>query len=214
MAPAPALPRIATLHSHLSRQSPHTCHPHPTPTATAAAARPPSEQMAAAKRELEGSAWSRPVRADAQWLPASPSASEPGTPLSEVQLRSFTADGFLALPIRDLPPEFHAALHAEAAAIAADPTPPPHLDPACAGAGHRGMQEMESLQQVLHSPTMHGALHSILGPDYVQHPCRYMHVSGGADQGWHLVRAQHPGCPAPPSCAGSSLAPALLNLTC
>ena len=182
--------------------------PHPT-TTTAAAARPPSEQTAAAKRELEGSAWSHPVRADAQWLPAAPGASEPGTPLSEEQLRSFTADGFLALPVRDLPPEFHAALHAEAAAIAADPVPPPHLDPACAGAGHRGMQEMESLQQVLHSPTMHGALRSILGPDYVQHPCRYMHVSGGADQGWHLVRAQHAGCPAPPSCAGSSLGPSL-----
>eukprot|EP01045_Picozoa_sp_COSAG04_P029112 COSAG04_NODE_4698_length_1942_cov_0.919154_2_plen_174_part_00 len=156
MTPAPAPPRIATLHSHLSRQSPTPATPTPT-TSSAAAARPPSEQMAAAKRELEGSAWSRPVRADAQWLPAAPGASEPGTPLSEEQLRSFTADGFLALPIRDLPPEFHAALHAEAAAIAADPTPPLHLDPACAGAGHRGMQEMESLQQVLHSPTMHGA---------------------------------------------------------
>ena len=137
---------------------------------------------ALATDDLPGTPWSQPVRGAAQWR--SPSPPERGTPLSPEQLRSFTSDGYLVLEINELSPAFHAELYAKATAMMDGSNPPAAgLDPPCAGSGHRGMQEIEELETVLSSPTYHGALESILGTDYVQHPCRFMH--SGGNQGWY-----------------------------
>ena len=63
-------------------------------------------------------------------------------------------------------------------------------------------ERLPELTQIINSPTLRGALTSILGPDYVQRPHRTMHVrelgeGGGpsSDQGWcvpELGPAAHP----------------------
>ena len=127
--------------------------------------------------------------------------SGPPKLLTDTQVKDFIKDGMLLLPIEELPTSFHEGIYhkcAETWARAAD-------EPRDAGLGHmlgRFMFErLPELTQIINSPTLRGALTSILGPDYVQHPHRTMHVrelgeGGGpsSDQGWccHYLPAGRP----------------------
>ena len=52
------------------------------------------------------------------------------------------------------------------------------------GAGRGSLwSQMPEITQVCRTPTVRGALTSILGRDYVMHPHRALHTSGSGDQG-------------------------------
>ena len=114
--------------------------------------------------------------------------SDPPKLLTDTQIKDFIKDGMLLLPIEELPTSFHEGIYhkcAETWARAAD-------EPRDAGMLSRFMfEQLPELTQIINSPTLRGALTSILGASYVQHPHRTMHVrelgeGGGpsSDQGW------------------------------
>ena len=114
-------------------------------------------------------------------------------PLTDAQLREFIAQGVLQLPTPELAPELHR-----------------HIYDTCRGrwmesepAGRERLTrdmfvEIPELAEVIGSPTLRGALTDLLGPGYVQHPHRTMHVRlastdpdgtlVGSDQDFHTVR--------------------------
>ena len=123
-------------------------------------------------------------------------AGAPPTLLSDAQVKAFIRDGMLLLPIKELPTSFHEGIWEKCGARWEEEAA------AAAGAEHgaRGpamlgrfmFGELPELTQVLESPSWRGALTSLLGPGYVQHPHRTMHtkdLSGeggpGVDQGFH-----------------------------
>ena len=106
------------------------------------------------------------------------------------------------LPVADMPPEWHDGLWQTC------------HDWLYRGAPDRGDRDdrlvfpaIPQLAEVTHSPTVRGALSSILGADFAQHPHRTMHNYGkanghqdsiGGDQTWHKdghhvpMRSHHP----------------------
>lgn len=114
-------------------------------------------------------------------------AAAPAKLLSDDQMKSYIQNGYVALPVADMPPEWHVGLWQQ-----------------CHDWLYRGEIQPQSdsrwvfpsipdLSDVILSPTVRGALQSILGPDYVQHPHRTMHNYGpsmhnqqdiGSDQTW------------------------------
>lgn len=120
---------------------------------------------------------------------AAPDELPPPALLTDEQVKSYVQNGFLALPVTDFPPEWHTAFwqkchdwsYADQAEKQEDSR---HVFP-----------HIPELGAVLSSRVMRGALSSILGPDYVQHPHRTMHnygnrngdpeMAAGSDQTWH-----------------------------
>jgi hypothetical protein len=111
--------------------------------------------------------------------------------LSDQQVKSYIQNGFLALPVTDFPPEWHTAFWQKChdwsyAGQAEKQQDSRHVFP-----------HIAELGAVLSSRVMRGALSSVLGPDYVQHPHRTMHNYGnrngdmqmapGSDQTWCVV---------------------------
>ena len=115
---------------------------------------------------------------------AAGSAAEPAL-LSDAQVKQFVVDGFIALPIRELGSSFHRRVYDKSKAAFARIGAQGHHDARVV------FGELPEMTDVLRSPTLTGALTSVLGADYVQHPHRSMHVkelgatSVGADQAWH-----------------------------
>ena len=80
--------------------------------------------------------------------------------LSDGEMRRFIAAGFLALAVPELPPSFHAAIHSRAERVF--------------GRGGQGGEALTNvavkitpeLQQLLETPTVAGALVSLLGPGF------------------------------------------------
>jgi hypothetical protein len=107
----------------------------------------------------------------------------PPTPLDEEQLQHFIRHGFVALPVADLPSGFHDRLYQKSHALKHSKL----LDPDFGAAGTNGLifNQLPELRAVTESPTVSGALTSLLGPDYVQHPHRSMHTVNESDQSWH-----------------------------
>ena len=117
----------------------------------------------------------RQVRVPPPPLPTPPrSASRsPGS-----QVRQFIADGVLALPVDDLPPEFHRHIHAQGE----------QLHQAGENPGDGIFPGIPELGDVMRTPTVSGALESLLGPGWSMATHRHMHVNipaGGNDQGLH-----------------------------
>jgi hypothetical protein len=103
--------------------------------------------------------------------------------LSDAQVKEFITEGFLALPITELGSDFHKNLYdksKDAFARLAEEQRDPRL----------AFGELPEMTKVIGSPTLTGALHSLLGADFVQHPHRSMHTkplgstSIGGDQDW------------------------------
>ena len=99
--------------------------------------------------------------------------------LSDESVQSFIRDGFLLVPQPELPPSFHADVYERCKAYWTQPERP---------SGREYFLAIPQLTEVLRTPSTVGALTSLLGPEYVQHPHRTMHTRAdeiGGDQDWH-----------------------------
>jgi hypothetical protein len=108
--------------------------------------------------------------------------------LTDDQVKSYIQNGFLALPVTDFTPEWHTALWQKCHDWVYGDEVEPQED------SRLVFPNIPELGEVLNSTVMRGALSSILGPDYVQHPHRTMHNYGQrnheqltptGDQTWH-----------------------------
>lgn len=117
--------------------------------------------------------------------------SEP-RPLSDAQVRQFCVDGYLQLHVAELGDAFHARLY-ETICAGFDRAEPDRDPRQC-------FPELPELSDVIGSPTLRGALTSLLGAGYGQHPHRTLHTraEGSGDQAWHKdghhvpLRHHHP----------------------
>ena len=88
--------------------------------------------------------------------------------LTDRQLKNFLVDGVTILQIDEMPREWHETFYAKAMEINRS------------GAGRGSLwSQMPEITQVCRTPTVRGALTSILGRDYVMHPHRALHTSSG-----------------------------------
>lgn len=105
--------------------------------------------------------------------------------LSAEQVRQFIADGYLVLQ-PSLPANLHRAICRRlAAAIPADDNP-----------GNNILPLVPEMRHVLEAPEVRGALLSLLGPGYFEHPHRYCHIeapqsSDGLDYPAKLAANSH-----------------------
>ena len=85
--------------------------------------------------------------------------------LSAEQIRQFIADGYLVLQ-PSLPANLHRAIcHRLTAAIPESDNP-----------GNNILPLVPEMRHVLEAPEVHGALLSLLGPGYLEHPHRFCHI--------------------------------------
>ena len=100
----------------------------------------------------------------------------PGTYLDDRTVREFITRGY-TLVQSDQPAEFHRAVCAKLdATLEAEGNP-----------GNNILPRVPEIGEVFASPSVHGALHSLLGPGYSMHPHRYCHLNRPGSQGqtWH-----------------------------
>ena len=115
---------------------------------------------------------------------AATAATQP-VPLTAEQVHRFIADGFLVLQ-PSVPGELHRTIYRK-------------LDEAISGADNPGnnvLPLVPEMRHVLESPEVHGALLTLLGPGYMEHPHRYCHVEqqqdlGGLDHAAKLASNSH-----------------------
>jgi hypothetical protein len=105
-----------------------------------------------------------------------PTATASPRLLNDWQIRQFVTEGFLLLPLsEDLSPEFHASVHAQVEGLAGQ-----------AAIGNNIFPAIPALGEVLSSPTVNGALCSVLGHDYALHAHRALHrADRPEEQGFH-----------------------------
>ena len=122
-------------------------------------------------------------RQDWEWAPG----AEPRL-LDDAAMQSFVVDGFLVLPLKeDFPPSFHRKLHADALDIFE------RSGRVGGAAGNDGLNDsndifpvIPELGELMRSPTITGALQSVLGPGFEMNGHRHMHNSSmGSDQTFH-----------------------------
>ena len=111
--------------------------------------------------------------------------------LDDAQLQTFLGQGFLMLKVEELGPEFHRAVYENAYEE--------YGPGAEEGGGAHGttIERVPLLTALIESPTVAGALQSLLGPDYAHGHlgvagCAF-HASGGPGgpgQPFHKVRSQ------------------------
>ena len=111
--------------------------------------------------------------------------------LDDAQLQTFLGQGFLMLKVEELGPEFHRAVYENAYEE--------YGPDAEEGGGAHGttIERVPGLTTLIESPTVAGALQSLLGPDYAHGHlgvagCAF-HASGGPGgpgQPFHKVRSQ------------------------
>eukprot|EP01048_Picozoa_sp_COSAG05_P019908 COSAG05_NODE_3245_length_2213_cov_2.007569_1_plen_583_part_00 len=100
--------------------------------------------------------------------------------LSDAQVRSFLADGFLMLPLGDGDDDVHSDIHRDAHRLFKA------NGGVGGGVGNNIYPAIAPLDRVLHSPVIDGALTSLLGPGYSTAAHRYMHNSRvGGTQALH-----------------------------
>ena len=112
--------------------------------------------------------------------------------LNDEQVRRFICDGVLVLE-SGLAPEVHEEIFDK---IQWNNTREFNM-------GNNVLPRIAELQQILDAPSIHGALQSILGDDYILHPHRFMHASeplGEAERNLSLNGSEH----GPPMGKGSS----------
>ena len=87
--------------------------------------------------------------------------------LSDEQVREFVANGVLVLKSDPDNPDLHRKIYDKMAWSIGHEF----------NMGNNVLPRVPELQRILDCPTVHGALVSILGDDYLLHPHRYMHPS-------------------------------------
>jgi len=100
----------------------------------------------------------------------------PGTPLDDRAVREFITQGY-TLVQADQPAEFHREVSKKLdATLDAEGNP-----------GNNILPRVPELGAIFDSPSVRGALHSLLGPGYSMHPHRYCHLNrpGSQGQNWH-----------------------------
>ncbi|MEE2658299.1 MAG: HEAT repeat domain-containing protein [Candidatus Latescibacterota bacterium] len=95
--------------------------------------------------------------------------------LEDQQIQSFLRQGYLTLQA-DLPVEFHAHVHREIRELFAREGNP----------GNDILPRVPEIYEVLWHPAVHGALSSLLGPDYLIHPHRHCHQNTAGSSGQHM----------------------------
>ena len=99
-----------------------------------------------------------------------PTAGTKPIPLTAEQVHRFIADGFLVLQ-PSVPEQLHRTIcHKLAEAIPGTDNP-----------GNNVLPLVPEMRHVLESPEVHGALLTLLGPGYLEHPHRYCHVQTQQD---------------------------------
>ena len=89
--------------------------------------------------------------------------------LTDAQVKKFIVHGFLALPIKELGSAFHKSIYdktKDAFGRFTEEKQDPRLV----------FGELPEMTDVINSPTLRGAMTSVLGSNYVQHPHRSMHT--------------------------------------
>eukprot|EP01044_Picomonas_judraskeda_P013905 COSAG03_NODE_2155_length_3069_cov_7.379461_3_plen_209_part_00 len=107
-----------------------------------------------------------PTAAAAAAAAAAASSSTPKL-LTDAQVREFIVNGILTLPVADVSQGVHDRIHAEAE----------RLFDKKISLGNNIFPGLAGLEDVMESPTVHGALTSLLGQDYALHPHRAFHNS-------------------------------------
>lgn len=92
-------------------------------------------------------------------------ASQSPVLLSAEQVRQFIADGYLVLQ-PSLPANLHRAIHRRLA----------EAIPAVDNPGNNVLPLVPEMRHVLEAPEVRGALLTLLGPGYFEHPHRYCHI--------------------------------------
>lgn len=105
-----------------------------------------------------------------------PTATRAPKLLNDHSVRQFITEGFLILSLNeDLSPEFHATVHKQVENL-----------PGQAAIGNNIFPAIPALGDMLASPTVNGALCSVLGHDYALHAHRALHRADRPDeQGFH-----------------------------
>ena len=103
-------------------------------------------------------------------------AGRPNVPLTDGQLQSFIANGFLSLT-SSLPAAYHQVIF-------------DRFDEVATGIGHFGNNLLPLIPELIEffeDPVVKGALTSVLGPDYSMHPHRALHKNppGSDEQQFH-----------------------------
>lgn len=120
-------------------------------------------------------------------LPASRGLAAPSPPkaLGDEQLLRYLRDGFVVLQPDDLDADFHTAMFDagcrvwdEARALAGEPV---HLQVV----GDNLRARIPLVERLLESPTVHGALTSVLGEGFLLHPHHFVHEATTNDQAFH-----------------------------
>ena len=108
-----------------------------------------------------------------------------GLPLNGEQLGRYLRDGFVVLTPDDLDAGFHAAMFEAGSQVwdeaRALPEQPVHLQVV----GDNLRARIPQLERLLYSPTVQGALVSVLGDGFLLHPHHFVHEATTADQSFH-----------------------------
>ena len=123
-----------------------------------------------------------PARVEDGLRPPSTAVHGEPLPLRAEQVAEYLGRGLLPLhvPATELPDSFHSAVYnktlqvweASGRRIGA-------------GLGNNIVPAVSEIAQLLETPTLRGALGSLLGPGYAFHPHRFLHTSSSSDQDWH-----------------------------
>lgn len=93
-------------------------------------------------------------------------------PLTAEQVRQFIADGFVVLQ-PSVPEQLHRTICRRIAQAV----------PGTDNPGNNILPMVPEMRHVLESPEVHGALLTLLGPGYLEHPHRYCHIESQQDLG-------------------------------
>lgn len=95
--------------------------------------------------------------------------------LNDEQMRHYILNGYITVKT-DHPPEFHEAIYNETELIFEKEGNP----------GNNLVPRIPEVQSILNDPAVHGALTSILGPDYYAHPHRHCHFNSPGSSGQNM----------------------------
>jgi hypothetical protein len=131
------------------------------------------------------------------------SAAAPPALLSDDQMKDYIMNGYIALPVDDLQEDWHNSFWEHCHDWLFRGEAEAHAGPDGGPSRPFVYPDIPELCEVTLSPTVRGALTSILGPGYTQHPHRTMHNYGkangfedgfGEDQTWVRTAQNYSGC--------------------
>ena len=101
--------------------------------------------------------------------------NKPPQLLDDARMQEFIRNGYITVQT-DLPAEFHSDLRQRIEEVFTTEGNP----------GNNVLPRVPAIQQVLDDPSVHGALQSILGPDYYPHPHRHCHFNPPGSEGQRM----------------------------